>query len=137
MIRFISPDIARHIGVQHLTPTWCLPCQEAHNGRIDRYLCGFRTEGTGSAFPRREAHRGRIDGYLLGVRTEGTGTAFYFDEKHPLNVFYVICVACPRKGHSMVCDLNKKHTMYVLIIVCVGSVRTAHILRFTSARSTP
>ena len=88
-------------------------------------------------FPRREAHRGRIDGYLLGVRTEGTGTAFYFDEKHPLNVFDVICVACARKGHSMVFDLNKKHTMYVLIVVCVGSVRKAHILRFTSARSTP
>ena len=34
---------------------------------------------------------GRIDRYLFGFRTEGTGIAFYLGDKHTVGVFIVIC----------------------------------------------
>ena len=51
--------------------------------------------------PRREAHRERMCRYLRGVRTESPDNAFYFDDKHTMNVYVVICVVSAQKAPAL------------------------------------
>ena len=62
--------------------------QEAHNGRIYRYLCLSRTEGFSIAFHISEKHTVNVFTVIcVCVRAGGTGIAFYLSEKHNVNVY--------------------------------------------------